>query len=35
MKSSETPMNPTTVDWVTINKNKSAWVDRWNREIER
>ena len=35
MKSSETPMNLTTVDWVTINKNKSAWVDRWNREIER
>ncbi|WP_433509470.1 ABC transporter substrate-binding protein [Nonomuraea sp. CA-143628] len=22
------------LDWATINKNRSAWTDRWNKEIE-
>jgi len=23
------------VDWATLNENRAAWTDRWNREIER
>ena len=23
------------LDWGTINKQRDAWIDRWNREIER
>lgn len=28
-------LNLTALDWATINANRDAWVDRWNREIER
>lgn len=24
-----------TLDWRTINKNRAAWTQRWNREVER
>lgn len=27
--------NAVTVDWVSINANRSAWNSRWNRTIER
>ncbi|MCF6476286.1 ABC transporter substrate-binding protein [Nonomuraea sp. MG754425] len=23
------------LDWATINENRSAWTDRWNKEVER
>jgi putative spermidine/putrescine transport system substrate-binding protein len=23
------------MDWATINEQRPAWTDRWNREIER
>jgi putative spermidine/putrescine transport system substrate-binding protein len=23
------------IDWPTVNQNRAAWTQRWNREIER
>ena len=34
ISSGESMPKLTALDWATVNKNRNAWIDRWNREIE-